>query len=525
MLAAAVTAAAAMVLAACTGSPPSSGTAAHGPAPLAKALAAIEGQSKYRQSDWGYTVLDEHTGTVLISQNDQKMFDPGSTMKTYAVAAALNAYGAGYRFHTPVYRDGQVTGGVLHGNVVLVASGDLSLGLREQPDGSLYYENAPAFNQSYANVGLPGAVEPPGNPLAGLDQLARAVHAAAITRVSGNVVIDDRLFTPYPGFPDGLISPIWVNENLIDVLAKPTIVGHRASISWQPMTASYTVDNQVDTVAAGAAAAPLAIANPTPGKLVVTGQVAAGAGPTLVVHEIDDPAAFARTAFIEALKRAGVTVTAAPTGHNPAALLPAKGSYRPANKIAEHVSATLAQFANLILKVSYNRGADLMACLTAVNIGSTDCQQGLVAETHLAEQLGAPAASLYAFDGAGSDDRDRTTPAALASFLRHAASKPFGVALAAALPVLGRSGTLANVLPKSPAAGHVQVKTGNRAASAPAGQIILLGNSLAGYLQAKTGRHLTFMIAVGNVPISSATGIIDITGEQARMVEDIYQAY
>ena len=32
----------------------------------------------------------------------------------------------------------------------------------------------------------------------------------------GNVAIDDRLFKLYAGFPDGKISPIWVNENLVD---------------------------------------------------------------------------------------------------------------------------------------------------------------------------------------------------------------------------------------------------------------------------------------------------------------------
>jgi hypothetical protein len=44
---------------------------------------------------------------------------------------------------------------------------------------------------------------------------------SGISRVNGDVVIDDRLFTPFNGFPDGLISPIWVNENLIDALVTP----------------------------------------------------------------------------------------------------------------------------------------------------------------------------------------------------------------------------------------------------------------------------------------------------------------
>jgi D-alanyl-D-alanine carboxypeptidase/D-alanyl-D-alanine-endopeptidase (penicillin-binding protein 4) len=289
------------------------------------------------------------------------------------------------------------------------------------------------------------------------------------------------------------------------------------------MTASYTVDNQVTTVDATKRTS-LEITEPNPGRLAVKGQIVAGSPPTLAVKEIADPAAFARTAFIEALQRAGVTVTAAVTGPNPVALLPAKGSYQPTDKLGEHVSATLAQFANLILKVSYNRGADLMTCLSAVKAGSTDCRQGLVAEVKAITDLGVSVTSVFPQDGAGSDDQGRTGPAALTQFLRAVASTPYGTALADALPVLGRSGTLANVLPQSPAAGHAQVKTGNRVIGTPADQIIVLGNSLAGYVQTKSGRQVTVMIAVGNVPISTLAEVLTVTADQARMVEAIQQS-
>jgi D-alanyl-D-alanine carboxypeptidase/D-alanyl-D-alanine-endopeptidase (penicillin-binding protein 4) len=500
------------------------GTMGAGSGGLTAALAEIENQPRYQPSDWGYSVLDQNTGEVLAAQNADHLFDPGSTMKTYAVSTALRLYGSDYRFHTPVYRVGDVTGGSLDGNLILVGSGDLSLGLREQPDGTLYYENAPEIDQSYANLGVPGAVEPPGNPLAGLDQLASMVRNSGIARVNGDVVIDDRLFTPYNGFPDGLISPIWVNENLIDVLVTPgPAAGQPTSFSWRPMTASYTVDNQTTTVAANQTTS-LSMTEPSPGHLVVTGTIAAGSKPTLVVIEVKDPAAFARTAFIEALQRAGVTVAATPTGPNPAALLPAKDSYQAADKVAEHVSATLAQFVNLIMKVSYNRGADLMTCLSAVKAGSTDGEQGLVEEVKTFTELGVPKTSVFPMDGAGSDDQGRSSPAALASFYRAATQTPYAQALFNSLPVLGKSGTIANVLPDSPAAGHAQVKTGNRVVATPAGQIIVLGNSLAGYIQAKSGRQVTFMIAVGNVPISSVAEFLQVTDDQARMVAIIQQS-
>lgn len=347
--------------------------AASGATKVVRAIDRIEAKPIYRQSNWGYAILDQKSGKVLASQAARKMFDPRSTMKSYSVSSALRMYGPNYRFRTPVYRQGTVSGGTLEGNLVLVGSGDLTFGLRELPNGTLSYENLPALDQSYADESA-GAVEARGNPMAALDELAADVRAAGITEVDGNVAIDDRLFRPET-FADGLISPIWVNENLIDLLVKPGAVGQGATVSVRPMTSSYTVDDQVTTVGAGKPTN-LEVTEPTPGKIAVSGQIAAGSPPTLRVWEVADPAAFARTAFIEALARAGVTVKAPVTGPNPAALLPPKRRYANADLLGEHVSPPLAQYAKLILKVSYNRGADLMACLAAVKLGSRNCERG-----------------------------------------------------------------------------------------------------------------------------------------------------
>jgi D-alanyl-D-alanine carboxypeptidase/D-alanyl-D-alanine-endopeptidase (penicillin-binding protein 4) len=191
--------------------------------------------------------------------------------------------------------------------------------------------------------------------------------------------------------------------------------------------------------------------------------------------------------------------------------------------VGDYVSPPMSQFINLILKVSYNRGADLLTCLAAVKVGSTDCSQGLVPELATIKEFGISPESVIPFDGAGSDDQGRTTVAAMADFLRRATGTSYGKTLYDGLPVLGRSGTLANVLSNSPAAGHAQVKTGNRAVGSSTNQEILLGNSLAGYLETKSGRRVTFMIVVGNVPITSASGVLEVTAEQAQMVAAMYK--
>ena len=514
--------------AASSSSTPSSstpGTTPIGPNKLTKALLAIENQPKYEPSDWGYIAIDEKTGEVLAAQNPDKMFDPGSTMKSFSVSAALRAYGNDFKFTTPVFRAGTVSGDTLNGNLVLVGSGDLSFGLREQPNGSLFYENMPVLDHSYANLGIPGAIEPPGDPLAVLDQFAQKVKAAGITRVNGDVVVDDRLFTPIQ-WPDGLVSPIWVNENLIDIEVSPgSAAGQPTTIDWRPKTAAYTVETQATTVAATESTG-LFASETTPGHIVVTGQIAAGFPTTLVSQVIADPAAFARTAFIEALQRAGITVTASPTGPNPAALLPPTDSYQPGDKLAEHTSASLAAYVQLIMKISYNRGADLMTCLAAVKSGSTDCEQGLVAEVDNFTALGVSKDAVFPFDGAGSNDQNRVSPRALATFYKNATGTPYAQALFDSLPILGKDGSLANVQPDSPAAGKAQLKTGNRAAGPPTtGQTILLGNTLAGYVQGKSGRQFTVMVAMGNMPFTTLAEFVAVTDDQAKMVTAMQQAF
>ena len=106
-----------------------------GPAELTAAIDKIEGKSQYESTDWGYIAIDQKTGEVLASQNPDKMFDPGSTMKGFSVSAALDAYGPDHTFVTPLYKAGTVSGDTLDGNLVLVGAGDLSFGLRAEPTG------------------------------------------------------------------------------------------------------------------------------------------------------------------------------------------------------------------------------------------------------------------------------------------------------------------------------------------------------------------------------------------------------
>jgi len=320
------------------------------------------------------------------------------------------------------------------------------------------------------------------------------------------------------------MTPIWVNENRIDITSTPGAVGSRAAMKYRPKTAAYTVQNAVETVAAGAETA-IDVSQPRPGVFRVEGQIAADAGPTLRVGEIPNPAEFARTAFIQALERAGVRVQARTTGPNTTDGLPAENSYPANRRVAEHVSAELSEFTKVILKTSHNPGADLMACLNAVAAGSKDCNAGLAAETEYISSLGAPDNSFFIFDGAGSDERDRASGSAMTSFLHGLDSDPIGPSFEESLAVLGVDGDLAETAADTPAAGHMRLKTGTRAAFAPSGQGLLTARTMVGYADAESGREIIISVMVRDIPFTDIDDLIAVIDDAAAIAVAMQQAY
>jgi D-alanyl-D-alanine carboxypeptidase/D-alanyl-D-alanine-endopeptidase (penicillin-binding protein 4) len=496
------------------------------PLEVAEAIDQVTSQSRYKHSSWGFSVRDLSTGEVLLDQSSEKMFVPGSILKTSSIATVLDSYGPDYRFRTPVYRTAAPNQGILEGNLVLVASGDLSLGLRDQSGGTMAFNSAPEHDHTYANTGAEVGLV--GDPLAGLNELAQQVQDAGIQEVQGDVVIDDRLFTPNSQWPDGLISPIWVNENRIDITTRPTSPGDLAEVDWRPKTAAYTVKNDVQTVAENEETN-LEVDDSEPGIIRISGQIAASSEPALREGEVQDPAAFARTAFIEALEKVGVAVTAKAMGSNPSQLLPPENSYRESDRVAEYVSAPLKEFTKVIFKTSHNPGADLMTCLVAVKAGSRDCEDGLRQEFELYTSLGVSPESTIIFGGAGSDERERTTPGAMTKFLRGVDGQLYGEAFRSSLAVLGVDGDIAQTQKDSPAAGRVQAKTGTRGVPTPTGQGLLTARTLVGYVEAESGRRLVIAIMVRDVPVSSLQDLLPMvetaTADQGALAAAIQQGY
>lgn len=264
-------------------------------------IMAIMNGPRYHVAKWGLYVADRESGETVYALNADDWFLAASTTKLWSTAAALDAYGADYRFETPIYREGDVgADGSLSRNLVLVASGDLTMGGRTRPDGTIDYTAIDHINAE----ALPIATLTPENPVAGLNDLAQQVVKSGIKHVAGDVIIDDRLFPPIHK-DSYILTPIWINDNLLDFTVTPGKVGEAASFVWRPETAAYEVQNEVQTVAADQPLT-VTVTSPAPGKLLLSGNIPVSQKQLVKTWQVEDPSAFARTLLIEALGRQGV---------------------------------------------------------------------------------------------------------------------------------------------------------------------------------------------------------------------------
>ena len=487
----------------------------------------IMNSSLYRYGEWGYLEVNpSDDSTVRALGPADRFYIPGSSTKLFSVSAALDTLGFDHRFETPVYAQGGMQDGTLSGNLVLVASGDLTMGGRTAPDGSVSYTST---DHTYAND-VPGATLTPENPLAGLNEIAKQVRESGITRVDGDVVIDPRLFDPQPaGESDPNLepwpSPININDNVIDVQLTPGDVGEAPKVvKWRPQVAPYRIDVQAKTVEAGKPTT-LSVSIEPDGRIVVSGDIAADAGKQLRVASIEDPVAFARTALIEALERADVSVNASPTGSNPTSELPKKDSYEADNRVATYESPPFSEYAKLILKVSHNLGANLNVCLIAVEVGSTDCNDAFPVMKSFFEKAGVDTDQVALADGRGGNPADRFTPQAAIDLLGYWLEQPQAKTFREMLPELGVNGSLANACTDCPARGKVFAKTGTVALPDYVNGRLIVAESLGGYMEVEPGRFHTFYLVVNGATAQDIDDVVqifnDVADISAILQEDI----
>jgi len=479
---------------------------------LSARVEAVMNRQEFRHSFWGVEFRDLASGRVVYSHNPDKLFVPGSTTKLVTAGAALMRLGPEHRFRTAVYAAGDVeAGGVLKGDLVLVASGDPNLSNRLQADGTLAFRDE---DHSYGGPALPG------DPLAVLRGLSAQVAGRGIRRITGHVLVDATMFPEgeREGGTGVVISPIVVNDNVVDLELSPGPSAEAPTrLVASPATGYVRFTNQVKTGAAGSAP-DVSFASDVVGSdgsrdVVVSGTVPVDEPAQTLAYAVPEPTRFAELAFCAALRAAGIAAEPRPVSTRPdfAALA---GHYTDAHRLAEHLSAPLAEEVKVILKVSQNLHASALPfVLGALSAKPGTAQAGFDRMREALREKGLDLEGASQGDGAGA--AAHFTPAFMVRFLTLVSKQPGFQAFFDGLPILGRDGTLAAIQKEAAAAGHVHAKTGTYVEGDLLNRALHLnGKGLAGYVDTKAGRRLAFAVFLNHVPLpSEGEAVTKIAGQ------------
>ena len=419
------------------------------PAPVRDALA----RAGVPESAVSAVVEPAGGGPRLASLNADRPLNPASAIKLVTTYAALDLLGPAYAFKTDVLVAGELSGGVLAGDLVLKGGGD----------PKLTYER--------------------------LWQLVRQLRARGLREIRGDVILDRSFFAPAPHDPAGFdgesrraynVGPdaLLVNFKAIDFRFVPEPSGVR--VLGEPDFPNVEIASRVKAVAGACNNWRRGIKyeieeNGLLATVVFSGTYPADCGEKTWPLSVFDADRYAESAFRWIWSETGgrftgkVRAGTAPAG---ATLFhrfesePLAALVRDMNKFSNNVMAR-----QLFLALSAQKGAP----------GDAAASERLVREWLAAKGIAAPGLALE--NGSGLSRTDRIAASTLAAILRAAWAAPVMPELVSSLSLFAVDGTFKTRNGSS--AGQAHLKGGT-----------LTGvQSVAGYvLDAKGERRVVVMI-------------------------------
>ncbi|HVE35758.1 MAG TPA: D-alanyl-D-alanine carboxypeptidase/D-alanyl-D-alanine-endopeptidase [Gemmatimonadaceae bacterium] len=440
----------------------------------------VEAQ-EFSNAHWGILVVDPERGDTLYSRNAGKLFMPASNMKILTSATALTQLGADFRYRTTFGARGQVSGGTLTGDLVVIGRGDPSVS-----DHMLHDAMLP------------------------IRAIADSIAARGIHHVTGRVAAAGDHFPgselgfgwSYDDFEDSYSAPVdelLFNEGFSELHVK---AGERAgdpvTVVVRPARSMPRVRVNASTVAAAPGDSARRRANTlvarkdsTSWDVILTGTLAAR--DTAVIEVTHHNATDAYLAAVrEALADRGVSFDDQPTD-----------TLARVDTIATLTSPPLSEILKALMKPSQNQIAEMLFRTTALEksgAGRPDSARAIV-ERQIASWGAAVPQEAVVRDGSGLSRYDYISPQTVVRILDAMKKAPtFGV-FYDALPIAGVDGTIRNRMKGTPAENNVHAKTGSVAQS----------RSLSGYVTTADRHMLIFSFLSNNwtVPIRSVERVQD----------------
>lgn len=422
-------------------------------------------------------VRDANTDQVVISHAADVPRSPASTIKVLTTYAALDLLGPGYTWKTRAYADGELSNGVLRGDLVLVGGGD----------PYMTSERWWSFVQQLRERG--------------------------VAKITGDVVIDNSYFAANQGtradfdaqpfrtynvLPDALMVNFQTSRFTLNVLDQRST----PLVTINPLPANLVIDNRVRVIP-GACKRDVLFDTPDPAdpnKLSISGTIARSCGGYSIARAIMSAPDYAYGTFRTFWTQSGGVID----GAGRIGTLPAN-----ARLIYEHDSLPLPEIIRLVNKHSNNVMArHLLLTLGAEQFGTPATQEGGRQAIHrwLASR-GIQMPGFVLDNGSGLSRVERVTARGLGEMLDLAWHSPFMPEFAASLPLAATDGTLRTRFNAPGMRGRIRLKTGR----------LDDVTGLAGFVNAASGKTFIVVVLINHPRAHTGTGDL-VQSELVRWV-------
>ncbi len=389
-----------------------------------------------------------------------------SNTKLFTTAAALTELGPDFQFETRLLMRGTVEGGVLRGDLAVVAGGDPNLSGRSHD----------------------------GDALAPFRPWARVLAERGIRRIDGDLYLVNGMFDQpriHPDWPrnqltawyEAPIDALSFSDNCVLVRIQPGAKGGVAArVTTDPPIHYFEIRNSARTVS-GRWGHLIVSRLADSDTLVVSGTVGALSGGLDTWVAVHDPEAYFAAALRAAFAEEGVAVG----GRDHFVHGGPQGSWE---RVAAHAS-DLVSTITVTNKRSQNFYAESLAkFLGWKSFGHGSWENAVHAIGRALVRLGLAPDQFQLADGSGLSRADRATPRAVTDLLEKMYFHPYGREFVQSLPYSGEEGlSWRRRLAAPPYRGNVFAKTGT-----------LDGvSALSGYAKAVSGRVYAFSILLNQV--------------------------
>jgi D-alanyl-D-alanine carboxypeptidase/D-alanyl-D-alanine-endopeptidase (penicillin-binding protein 4) len=389
---------------------------------------------------------------------------PASNLKVVTTSAALDKFGANFKYRTCLVQRGN--------DVIIWGDGDPTLGDAELLRGSGWTITTVFKNWA--------------------DQLKKR----GITSVN-NVVVDDSVFDQvfyHPNWPENQYNAAYcaqvaglnLNANLVNVTVKPA--GGKGTYAVDPATSYFDVKS---TLAAGKGNRVALSRHNNSNQLTLAGTTSGTGTYAVTVH---DPSLYAAQAFAEVLAESGIRITGGVKRDRTtrAAYVQNKGGF---SVLAIHETPITAAL-DRANKDSMNLYAEALCkrlgYATTGQPGSWTNGPAAVG-AFLTGKVGIPATEFHLDDGCGLSKENRISANGMLRILMYDFNSPNRDTFLSSLAVAGEDGTLEKRFRGSDLDGRVYAKTG----------FVNGVSSLSGYVKTKSNQWYAFSILFNNIPMYS----------------------